>query len=332
MPRKGTLYLVWREPHSRAQYKIGELSFDGFLYRFKYSSAEGLSLAEAHGFIAPAALPSFPDTEKSYESPELFSTFAHRLPDPKRPDYAKVLEAYDLSPRSHPFEILRETRGRLATDAFSFEEAPVVTEAGRAITCWVAGWRFYDGDRVLSGLHPGTRLDLRRDTSNPYDRHAVAVFSPSGAMLGFVPVFHSDLVFGALSKGRRVDASIVELRLPPAESSERARMRIEISFGTDEANVREIILDKLRSGQLPRSFPPATHLSTLEGNEPIIIGGAIEHRCSACGRPVNEPDMLSIEFRYPVSGSVYFHYRCFELWNELRSQRRPRQPRRSTNQ
>lgn len=311
---------MWREPHSRAQHKVGELSYDGALYRFRYSPTEDLNVATSHGFAPAALLPGFRDIDKTYESPNLFSAFAHRLPDPKRPDYPQVLSAFGLAPHSHPFEVLRETRGRLATDQFSFEEAPIVTESGSVITCWIAGWRFYEGDLVLSELNPGTRLDLRRDTSNPHDMHAVAVFTVGGAKLGFVPVFHSDVVFGALSKGQDVQASIVELRLPPAEPSERARIRIQISFGEDEADVRDTIRRKLRSRNLPLGMPQPLLKADLEGNEPIVIGSGVGHTCSACGRPINDPDMLSIEFRYQSRGSVHFHYRCFELWQEIRSE------------
>src|SRR5688572_29582667 len=98
MPRSNaTLYLIWREPHSRAQHKIGELSYDGLTYRFRYARPDELGLAAAHGFHPAAFLPSFPDTLKEYESLELFPTFAHRLPDPKRPDYANVLARLNAS-------------------------------------------------------------------------------------------------------------------------------------------------------------------------------------------------------------------------------------------
>jgi hypothetical protein len=298
------------------------LSYNGFSYRFRYASAEELGVAEAHGFVPAAVLPSLPDVHKTYESPRLFSAFAHRLPDSKRPDYPHVLELFGLTRKSDLFDILRETRGRLATDQFSFEEAPIVTESGGLITCWIAGWRFHQGDRVLSQLHPGTPLQLRRDTGNPHDQHAVVVSTVNGAKLGYVPVFHSDFVFGELSKGRDVKASIVELRLPPAEPSQRARIKIEISFGEDEGEVRNQIRSKLRSGDLPRSMPQPLLGGTLEGNEPIVIGSGVGRVCSACGRTIDDPKMLSVEFKYPALGAVYFHYRCFELWRELRSEPR----------
>ena len=37
---RGTLYLVWREPETRAQHKIGELSYDGFHYKFRFDLEE----------------------------------------------------------------------------------------------------------------------------------------------------------------------------------------------------------------------------------------------------------------------------------------------------
>jgi len=269
-------------------------------------------------------LPAAPDTEKVYESPDLFPSFAHRLPDPKRPDYARILKRFNVPENARPFDLLRETRGRLATDQFSFEEAPIATKTGQVIQCWVAGWRYYGGDEALPELSPGARVELRCEATNPYDSNAVAVFSAGGTKLGFVPVYHSDVVFGALSTGRQVDAEIVELRLPPADASERARIRIEISFGSDEEGIRAEIRRKLRSGELPGGLPRALHPSELEAYEPIVIGGGLGEFCSACGRRIDDPKTLSTQFRYVERPSVYFHYRCFELWQQTRSEPRRR--------
>lgn len=116
-----TFYLVWREPgpNSRDKHKIGELSFDGFRYWFQYDRA-GVEAACSRGFSGLAA---FPDLDKRYESVDLFPTFAHRLPDPRRPDYIDVLARFSLRPGDSPYEILRRTGGKLATDQLMFEEA-----------------------------------------------------------------------------------------------------------------------------------------------------------------------------------------------------------------
>jgi HIRAN domain len=127
--RDGRLFVVWRHPR-RAPFPIGELSYDGAKYRFRYDG-DNLRLAQHAGFKAAqfALTRAFPDYDKSYESTQLFPAFASRLPDRRRPDYAHLLARFNLRPESHPFEILRETRGRLGTDDLGVE--PELTLQGQ---------------------------------------------------------------------------------------------------------------------------------------------------------------------------------------------------------
>jgi hypothetical protein len=220
------LFLIWRDPESRAQHKVGQLWFDGFHYCFQYDGP-GVASARIRGFSLLAA---FPDVDKRYESVELFPALMHRLPDAKRPDYKAVLDRFQLEPGAHPFEVLRRTGGRLATDQLSFEEAPEQTPRGQSFQCFVAGWRFYEGDSILSELRPGTGVVLERDVSNPHDANAVVVLSISGRKLGYIPAYHSELTASALAAGRPVRASIVQVNPPPASTNERARIRVEVSI------------------------------------------------------------------------------------------------------
>jgi hypothetical protein len=221
------LYLVWREPDSRAQHKIGELSFDGFRYWFQYDRA-GVEAACSRGFSGLAA---FPDLDKRYESVDLFPTFAHRLPDPRRPDYVAVLARFKLQPGAPSFEMLRRTGGRLVTDQLTFEEAPQETPSGHSFKCFVAGWRFYEGETILSELRPGVPVTLERELANRYDPNAVVVLSESARKLGYVPAYFSELTATALAMGRSVHARIVEVNPPPVPSNERVRILVEVSIG-----------------------------------------------------------------------------------------------------
>jgi len=226
----GRLFLIWREPLSRAQYPIGELSFDGDQYRFSYDTG-ALRVAERHGFSL-TSLPlvaAFPERDETYTSTDLFSAVAHRLPDPRRPDYGKLLARLGLSRESHPFQILRKTRGRLATDELSFEETPTRTAEGLIIKCYVSGWRFYSGESVVKDLAIGDSVELERDQSNRFDPHAVKVCGPQNKMLGFIPVYDSAESAHALSTARRVSATITEINPPPLPSTDRLRIRIVIA-------------------------------------------------------------------------------------------------------
>lgn len=283
-------------------------------------------MAARHGFSFEQSPLSraFPDVNKLYDSPELFSFFAHRLPDARRSDYREALAPSRSEPGTHPFELLRNTRGRLATDQLSLEQAARETEDGMRVECNVAGWRFFEGDSILSELAPGVAVQLEREKSNRYDSNAVMVLSLSGRKLGYVPAFHSELVAEALSTGRGVRAEIVELKAPPAPSDERAKIRISIVFGNQGGLGRIEILhrlrEKLRKGELPRSIPGPLNPSSLEGHESIIIGSGFGKVCSVCGQKIDNPEEISTEFRYPTGDSVLFHYQCFELWQEARHQ------------
>lgn len=318
---KRTLFLVWREPESRAQYKIAQLSYDGFSHRFRYDH-EGLQLALSHGFsLAQFPLAkAFPDIHKEYESVDLFPAFAHRLPHPNRPDYQEVLSRFQLRPDAHPFEILRKTRGRLATDQLSLEEAPTPSSNGVRIECYVAGWRFHRGDLLLDELIHNMSVRLQRDKSNPYDPNAVEVLADSGEKLGYIPAFHSEIVARSLSTGRTVRASIIELNPPPAPSSERAKIEILITGRRDVEALREIARQGFRSGLLPRSIPEPLHESQLEGYEPIIIGRGTGQRCSLCGQQIDSSEEVSIQLKYRSGQQVSFHNECFDIWNEVRGE------------
>ena len=54
------------------------------------------------------------------------------------------------------------------------------------LTCPMAGFQFYKGASVWNALRLGTRLELRREPSNPHDRKAVAVLF-QGNKLGYIP-------------------------------------------------------------------------------------------------------------------------------------------------
>jgi hypothetical protein len=203
------------------------LSFDGFRYWFQYDRT-GVESARSRGFSGLAA---FPDLDKRYESVELFPTFAHRLPDPRRPDYVAVLARFKLQPAATPFEMLRRTGGRLVTDQLTFEAAPQQTPSGHSFKCFVAGWRFYEGEMILSQLRPDTPVALRRELANRYDPNAVVVLSESAHKLGYIPAYFSELTATALAVGRSVEARIVEVNPPPAPTNERVRILVEVSIG-----------------------------------------------------------------------------------------------------
>ena len=74
------LYIVWKNPASRRNYIVGQLSFSN-VYHFCYSNEYQDALKSGW-----KGLEAFPNYKIDYESKELFPIFASRLPDPKRRD------------------------------------------------------------------------------------------------------------------------------------------------------------------------------------------------------------------------------------------------------
>jgi hypothetical protein len=320
---KENLYVVWHEPETRAQYRIGVLGIGATGYEFVYDD-EGLRLAAAHGFVfeRSSIFPTFPKRQQTYCAPDLFPVIAHRLPDRRRPDYVEVLRGFGLPPTASPFEILRKTRGRLATDQLSFEEAPAATLDGVEIDCFVAGWRFFRGDEALHQLVVGDPVLLERDVRNKHDRNAVAVKSVHGHQLGYVPSFHADTVSHGIGTGRTVTAHIIELNLPPTASHDRAKIRIRIVLGTrrgmTKEEIEQLAREQMQAGLLPRGLPGPLHSSELEGYEPIVIGPAVGRVCSVCGQPITDPNELTTQFLYAHQTPITFHSQCFDVWNDVR--------------
>ncbi len=63
----------------------------------------------------------------------------------------------------------------------------------------VAGWRYYEGDRVWSSLRPGMPLELRREPANPHDDMAIAVFC-ADTKLGYIPRIDNTVIANMLDQ------------------------------------------------------------------------------------------------------------------------------------
>lgn len=84
------MYVIWKDPKSRRQYTIGELSKNG---KYEFSYCHEIKEAIKNGF---EALIAFDDIKKKYVSDNLFPSFASRLPDEKRKDINKILSKYNM--------------------------------------------------------------------------------------------------------------------------------------------------------------------------------------------------------------------------------------------
>lgn len=204
-----SFFLTWKDYKTRQRFVVGKLWFEADKYYFRYVKSDeeeakyienyGLDKAEEHGFVR---LVPFSEANKTYEADVLFYTFARRLPNRKRPDFESLVAEFGLQPDCTPLELLKATGGRLGTDDLEFIH-PVVFEdkTGEFVMeFYIAGWRYYDGEKVIHLMEEGMSVELALEPDNKYDPFAVRVIGPENTMLGYVPVYYSRYLDEVVSK------------------------------------------------------------------------------------------------------------------------------------
>lgn len=203
MSKVQTLFVVWQDENSRSYYHIGTLSYYNGLYEFTYTSKNGkkqLGDALKNGYMVH---PAFPDTTKFYHSKTLFPAFDRRIPSSDRKDYYEILADLGLNENASKMDILRATRGRLASDTYSFEQPLRLDENN-----WLRSNFFIHGMRHRelpsewsSWIKEYSTLNLVQEPDNAYDPYAVAVYTKGGKHLGYIPAFYSNAVFSLIENG-----------------------------------------------------------------------------------------------------------------------------------
>src|SRR5690625_4291506 len=127
-----TLLVVWQDEKSRLYYHIGTLSHYDDHYECEYTSTQlgrrKLGDAIEVGYMIH---PAFPQTDKLYRSKKLFPAFDRRIPSSDRSDFHAILADLGLNENASKMDILRATRGRLASDTYSFEQPLRLEEDGK---------------------------------------------------------------------------------------------------------------------------------------------------------------------------------------------------------
>lgn len=199
-----TLLVVWQDDKTRLYYHIGTLSyFDNhyeFVYTIKSTGNRKLGDALKAGYMIH---PAFPQTDKIYSSETLFPAFDRRIPSSDRSDFYNILADLGLSENASKMEILRATRGRLASDTYSFEQPLRLENDGKLHSSFfVHGMRHQNLPKGWASMVKiGSSLKLMQEPTNEYDSNAVAVYTHSGLKLGYVPTFYSQAIFSLLENG-----------------------------------------------------------------------------------------------------------------------------------
>lgn len=195
------LWFIWQNVETRQRYHIGTLLYKDGLFSFHYELKgyrRKLRDALDNGYKPHLA---FPDIYKEYTSKTLFSSFTRRLPDPRRPDYNDVLASLGLSLDSTEMDVLRVTGGLLATDSYEFV-APIIVSGNQFhFDFFIAGWRYYEGEKVINQLKKGDSIKFILDSDKSKDDKAVIVMSANDEKLGYIPAFYSGFMYGGVEKG-----------------------------------------------------------------------------------------------------------------------------------
>lgn len=219
MKRIDRLFVMWAEPAQGRRTVIGHLrrETDGE-FTFSYDES-GLREAQARGFVL---LSEFP-LAQTYRSRYLFSTFAQRIPSPKRPDYRAMLDAWGVS-GDDQLELLAVSGGIQHTDSLELAEYRAADDPLDApVRMRIAAEKHFP---AAAQLKPGDELELQRDLSNPSDPLATWFVLREGERVGYVPRQYTALIAKHLLSGSWLGASVLR-RLPVP--LDRGRWLVQVS-------------------------------------------------------------------------------------------------------
>lgn len=190
-----SLYLIWKDPISRRQYMVGELT-KGHQYEFKYCYE--VQLAIEAGF---SPLASFIDINKVYTSERLFPAFSSRLPDRKRVGIESILVKYGLT-EYDGFELLKRSKAMLPIDNLSFDSH--FTD-GEPLNFNVAGVRHYlgcEGEDCDSArkVSCGDFFKVVHESNNTEDPNALQLLDSQENLIGYIPRYHCEDILKSLCK------------------------------------------------------------------------------------------------------------------------------------
>jgi len=99
----------------------------------------------------------------------------------------------------------------------------------------LAGFQYYEGERLWSKMHLGDRLNLRHTPSNPYDSQAVEVWWHDN-LIGHLPRQENLAVSQMLDRGETMYGVLMQKR---KTDNPRERIRVEVWRDADDGFVDE---------------------------------------------------------------------------------------------
>lgn len=204
------LLLIWKEPKTRRNYIIGELSKNG---QFEFSYGYEVQKAIKDGF---ELLIAFPDIDKVYKNDQLFSVFASRLPDPKRKGIEAILEKYSLT-EYNAYKLLKNSGARLPIDKLEFIDPIFNFESGKIVrSFFLAGPRYYlgcDGEECEKSIDVTLQEDLRLilEPENEHDEYAIKILNTKDILLGYLPRYYAKGISQLIENETMITCRVIEI-------------------------------------------------------------------------------------------------------------------------
>lgn len=204
------LYVIWKDPNSRRQYTIGELSKNG---KYEFCYCHEIDEAIESGF---EALISFDDIKKKYVSNRLFPPFASRLPDKKRKDINEILSKYNMT-EYNEYTLLKRSGGILPIDTLKFIDPILETpREGIKISFCIAGVRHYSNCNgkdcsKLNDIKENDNLILELEPSNQHDKYAIKILNTSNILIGYVPRYYNKELTNLINNNFTYKCTIIKI-------------------------------------------------------------------------------------------------------------------------
>ena len=228
-----TLFLAWQDrARSKAWFPIGRLDVyeEDSKYRFRY--IEGVK--RAHSEVGFPPLLDFPELNRDYRSPGIFSLFKNRIMSPRRPDFADYMSSLQLSKDANPYEILSVNGGYRATDNFEVFPKLAKKEDG-SFVCrfFLHGWRYMNkqAQERLCSLRQGEELLLALELNNPAPTQAIQIQTDDYHMIGWAPRYLvHDLAAAMAESPSAYEAEVVRVNSRSAPSRQRVLIEMRGSW------------------------------------------------------------------------------------------------------
>lgn len=246
------LYVAWRDPETRGWFPVGQLSFDGEVYRFVYTK----------GAKSPRFFPfeRMEDLDVTYKSHDLFPLFANRLLSKKRPEYSDFLQWVAVpAGQDDPLTLLARTGGIRETDTLAIFPCPERTiDNTYQVQFFSHGLRHLSAgsEERVHNLRPGEQLYLMLDSQNSHDPWAVALRTDDPlALVGFCPrYFAQDFCFLLDRSGPKAVRVIVEQVNYEAPLQLRLLCRLTAPWPEDFRPCAGDVYEPLAQPETPNSY------------------------------------------------------------------------------